>query len=83
MPLAPLDWVLIFLIRQLKLPSSDAQSVWCGLWYYANANNDEDSEFALSRLRKALEKAGIGPIEFEYEPVAAAYFYASTLDHAA
>src|ERR1051325_8269347 len=48
---------------------------------YANANNDADNEFALSRLRAALEKAGIGPVEFEYEPVAAAYFYASTLDH--
>jgi hypothetical chaperone protein len=48
---------------------------------YANANNDADNEFALGRLRTALEKAGIGPIEFEYEPVAAAYFYASTLDH--
>jgi Hsp70 protein len=48
---------------------------------YANANNDEDSEFALGRLRAAFAKADIGPIEFEYEPVAAAYFYASTLDH--
>jgi hypothetical chaperone protein len=48
---------------------------------YANANNDEDSEFALRRLRTALDKAGIGPVEFEYEPVAAAYFYASKLDH--
>ena len=48
---------------------------------YANANNEEDSEFALRRIRIALEKAGIGPVEFEYEPVAAAYFYASTLDH--
>src|SRR5207244_11893794 len=43
--------------------------------------DDAEHEFALSRLRKALEKAGIGPVEFEYEPVAAAYFYASTLDH--
>jgi hypothetical chaperone protein len=48
---------------------------------YANANNEEDGEFALSRLRRALEKAGIGPVAFEYEPVAAAYFYASKLDH--
>ena len=28
-----------------------------------------------------MEKAGISPVEFEYEPVAAAYYYASTLDH--
>lgn len=48
---------------------------------YSSANNEEDNEFALNRLRAALEKAGIGPVEFEYEPVAAAYFYASGLDH--
>jgi hypothetical chaperone protein len=48
---------------------------------YSNANTDEDNEFALGRLRSALEKAGIGPVDFEYEPVAAAYFYANTLDH--
>jgi hypothetical chaperone protein len=48
---------------------------------YSNANSAEDNEFALSRLKKAIEKAGIGPVIFEYEPVAAAYFYESTLDH--
>lgn len=48
---------------------------------YSNANDEEDNEFALTRVRAALEKAGIGPVEFEYEPVAAAYFYSSTLDH--
>src|SRR5687768_15088722 len=36
---------------------------------YANANNDADNEFAIGRIRGALEKAGIGPVEFEYEPV--------------
>jgi hypothetical chaperone protein len=48
---------------------------------YANSNNESDDQFAITRIRSALEKAGIGPVEFEYEPVAAAYFYASTLDH--
>ena len=48
---------------------------------FANADTDEDGEFALRRLTRALEKAGIGPVVFEYEPVAAAYFYESTLDH--
>ena len=48
---------------------------------YSNANTEEDNEFALARLKKAIEKAGIGPVVFEYEPVAAAYFYESTLDH--
>jgi len=48
---------------------------------YSNANNDDDNAFAIERLRRAFEKAGIGPIIFEYEPVAAAYFYESQLDH--
>jgi len=48
---------------------------------YANANNEDDDAFALGRMKKALEKAGIGPVIFEYEPVGAAYFYESSLDH--
>jgi len=48
---------------------------------YSNANSENDNEFALNRLKKAIEKAGFGPVVFEYEPVAAAYFYESTLDH--
>jgi hypothetical chaperone protein len=48
---------------------------------YSNADSEEDNAFALDRLRRALEKAGIGPVTFEYEPVAAAYFYESNLDH--
>jgi hypothetical chaperone protein len=48
---------------------------------YSNADTEEDNHFALERLRRALEKSGIGPVIFEYEPVAAAYFYESTLDH--
>ena len=48
---------------------------------YSQASSDEDNQFAVERLRMALEKAGIGPVVFEFEPVAAAYFYANTLDH--
>jgi len=48
---------------------------------YSNANDESDNAFALERLKRALEKAGIGPVVFEYEPVAAAYFYESSLDH--
>jgi hypothetical chaperone protein len=48
---------------------------------YSNADTEEDNQFALNRLRLALTKAGIGPVIFEYEPVAAAFFYESTLDH--
>lgn len=48
---------------------------------YSNASSEEDNQFAIDRLKRALEKAGIGPVILEYEPVAAAYFYESTLDH--
>jgi hypothetical chaperone protein len=48
---------------------------------YANADTEEDNQFALGRLTLSLTKAGIGPVIFEYEPVAAAFFYESTLDH--
>jgi hypothetical chaperone protein len=48
---------------------------------YSNAETEEDNQFALDRLTRALTKAGIGPVIFEYEPVAAAFFYESTLDH--
>jgi hypothetical chaperone protein len=48
---------------------------------YSNADTEEDNQFALERLTRALTRAGIGPVIFEYEPVAAAFFYESTLDH--
>jgi len=48
---------------------------------FVGAENDADDEFALSRLRVALQKAGFEEVEFEFEPVAAAYYYESTLDH--
>jgi hypothetical chaperone protein len=48
---------------------------------FVGAENDADDDFALSRLRIALEKAGFEEIEFEFEPVAAAFYYESTLDH--
>jgi len=48
---------------------------------YSNADTEEDNQFALDRLTRSLSKAGIAPVIFEYEPVAAAFFYESTLDH--
>jgi len=48
---------------------------------YANAATDEDEQFALDRLKRALKKAGIEQVIFEYEPVAAAFFYETRLDH--
>jgi len=65
----------------MKSSSAEAPIVVGRPVRYSNANSEEDNEFALNRLKKAIEKAGIGPVVFEYEPVAAAYFYESTLDH--
>jgi hypothetical chaperone protein len=48
---------------------------------YSNADTEEDNQFALHRVARALTKAGIGPVIFEYEPVAAAFFYETRLDH--
>lgn len=39
----------------------------------------EDEEYALGRLRQALMLGGFAQVEFEYEPVAAAYHYESRL----
>ena len=48
---------------------------------FVGAETDEDETFALSRLRQAFADAGFDRVEFELEPVAAAYAYESTLDH--
>src|ERR1700761_1710555 len=48
---------------------------------FVGSETQEDETFALSRLREAFAQAGFARIDFEMEPVAAAYAYESTLDH--
>jgi hypothetical chaperone protein len=48
---------------------------------FVGAESDADDEYALARLKEALLIAGFREVSFEYEPVAAAYHYESTLDH--
>ena len=48
---------------------------------FVGAENDADDAYAVARLRSAFELAGFESVEFEFEPVAAAYSYESTLDH--
>jgi len=48
---------------------------------FVGAETDADNHYALSRLKKAFHKAGFETVDFEMEPVAAAYHYESTLDH--
>jgi hypothetical chaperone protein len=49
--------------------------------HFVGAGNGEDEVYALGRLRHAFELAGYERVEFEMEPVAAAYAYESSLDH--
>ena len=46
---------------------------------FVGSKNADDDEFALTRLREALALAGIQEVEFELEPVAAAYSYEARL----
>ncbi len=48
---------------------------------FVGAETDEDQDFAVARLRDAFAVAGFERVDFEMEPVAAAYAYESTLDH--
>ncbi|MDQ2736286.1 MAG: Hsp70 family protein, partial [Pseudomonadota bacterium] len=48
---------------------------------FVGADSTEDDAFAVDRLREAFTHAGFESIDFEMEPIAAAYAYESTLDH--
>ncbi len=48
---------------------------------FVGAESEDDNQYAENRLRKAYQLAGFEEIEFEMEPVAAAHYYESTLDH--
>jgi hypothetical chaperone protein len=48
---------------------------------FVGAESIEDDDFAVSRLREAFVAAGFEKVEFELEPVGAAYAYEATLDH--
>jgi hypothetical chaperone protein len=48
---------------------------------FVGAESDADDDYAVGRLRKALESAGFDDVAFEAEPLAAAAHYERTLDH--
>jgi hypothetical chaperone protein len=48
---------------------------------FVGAETEADEEFAVGRLREAFALAGFERVDFEMEPVAAAYAYEATLDH--
>jgi hypothetical chaperone protein len=47
---------------------------------FVGADSDSDDDFAVQRLREAFTLAGFEHVQFELEPIAAAYAYESTLD---
>jgi hypothetical chaperone protein len=49
--------------------------------HFVGAENEEDDTYAEGRLRSAFLIAGYESVKFEMEPVAAAHYYESTLDH--
>jgi hypothetical chaperone protein len=69
--------------RQFGLPIDSAHdSIVVGRPVrFVGAESEADNDFALARLRVALKSAGFGVVRFEMEPVGAAYYYESTLDH--
>jgi hypothetical chaperone protein len=49
--------------------------------HFVGAETQEDDVYAEGRLRSAFELAGYESVGFEMEPVAAAHYYQSMLDH--
>jgi len=49
--------------------------------HFVGAESREDDDYAEGRLRSAFEAAGFESVRFEMEPIAAAHYYESTLDH--
>jgi len=47
---------------------------------FVGSESEEDDDFAVSRLRDAFLAAGFEEVDFELEPVAAAYAYEANLD---
>lgn len=85
-----LEELIALIVRGIRAQCGDAlgdpSSVVRGLVVgrpvrFSNADTPEDEQRALDRLRASLALAGIEDVIFEYEPVGAAYFYESRLDH--
>lgn len=48
---------------------------------FVGAENEEQDRYAETRLRNAFKNAGYESVHFEFEPIAAAHYYESQLDH--
>lgn len=82
-----LEELIAFIIHELKA-AAEAQfgeigtSVVVGRpAHFSGTEEESGDDFALNRLRAAIEQGGFDSVEFELEPVAAAYQYEQQLDH--
>jgi hypothetical chaperone protein len=79
--------LVAYLLRSLKAGASPLLDGSCAKVVvgrpvrFVGSRNAEEDEFALKRLREALALAGIDNVEFEFEPVAAAYAYEAKLQN--
>lgn len=66
---------------ELQFRTSVKQAVVGRPVHFVGSEADEDDRYAQDRLEKAFHIAGFESVSFEMEPVAAAHYYESTLDH--
>jgi hypothetical chaperone protein len=82
-----LEELIAIIIRQLKAAAERqfgdiGRRVVVGRpAHFSGTTTDEEDAFALDRLRTAIRQGGFEEVEFELEPVAAAYQYEQQLDH--
>jgi hypothetical chaperone protein len=82
-----LETLIALMIRQLKA-AAERQFGTLGTRvvvgrpaHFAGADDAGGDALALRRLQAALQQGGFDQVEFEFEPVAAAYQYEQQLDH--
>jgi hypothetical chaperone protein len=82
-----LEELIAFIIHELKA-AAEAQFGEIGTKvvvgrpaHFSGTEEETGDNFALNRLRVAIEQGGFDSVEFELEPVAAAYQYEQQLDH--
>jgi len=80
-----LEELIAFLLRDLRAAAVTQLGyiggpVVIGRPVHFARNEGGDDDYAIGRLRSALEQSGFGPVVFEFEPVAAAYHYERRLE---
>lgn len=82
-----LEHLIAIVVERLRRSTEDAgggtvAQVVAGrpVRFVAEDGKDAD-DYAVGRLREAFGQAGIAQVEFEFEPIAAAYYYERSLDH--